>query len=108
MNKVINVNLAFHADTNAVKQQLRSVQTELSQLANSSSLGEHLTAEMQQGIRAAGELKAALTTATSVDTGKLNLSTFNANLQRSGVTLKEFGARLSTLGPQGQIGRAHV
>jgi hypothetical protein len=38
----------------------------------------------------------------NVDTGKLNLTKFTAEMKKSGMTLKDYHATLSRIGPVGQ------
>ena len=100
-NKNVAVNLTFTANTQQAKQQLQSLQSTLSSLTAGSSLGTQITADLQQGINAAAQLKVALTNATNVNTGKLDLGKFNQQLKQSNMGIKQYAQSLASLGPQG-------
>ena len=50
---------------------------------------------------AAYKLKIALEEATDVNTGKLNLTTFNKSLKNNNLSLSELRIQLNKLGPEG-------
>jgi hypothetical protein len=50
---------------------------------------------------AAKSLGAALDGAFDVNTGMLDLSSFNQSLQKSGMSLKDYSAKLTMLGQEG-------
>jgi hypothetical protein len=50
---------------------------------------------------AAKSLGAALDGAFDVNTGTLDLSSFNQSLQKSGMSLKDYSAKLTMLGQEG-------
>ena len=102
MAKNLNVNLTFTANTQQAKMQLQQLQVQLNSLVSNSSLGLNLTKDIREGISAASQLKNMLQSATNVDTGKLNLSQFNQQLIQSGMTLGQFGSKMSALGTTGQ------
>ena len=96
------VNLQFTANTQQAKQQLQSLQSQLSSLINQPvSIGDTLTADIQQATHAAAELKVHLQNATNVKTGSLDFGKLNASIKQSGMSLKEYGAQLQSLGPKG-------
>ena len=105
MNNV-NVNLTFTADTSQAKAQLETLQTSLRNITNSTNLGtgigSKISADLQQGIKAAAELQVHLKNATNVNTGNLDFSKLSQSLQQSGMSLEQYGAKLRNLGPQGQ------
>ena len=97
------VNLQFTANTQQAKQQLQSLQSQLSSLINQPvSIGDTLTADIQQATHAAAELKVHLQNATNVKTGSLDFGKLNASIKQSGMSLQEYGAQLQSLGPKGQ------
>lgn len=103
MPKQLNVNLAFTADTAKASQGLKALQQQLTQLmntaaTNSSSLG--LTKDIKEATTAAAQLKAQLSSAMNAN-GTLDLTKFNDSLKASGMTLEQYRAKLSALGPEG-------
>lgn len=105
MAKNINVNLQFTANTQQVKAQLQSVQQQLIQIANTSLQPQGIkgiTTELVSGVNAAKQLGVALQSATSTETGVLNIQKFNTILKQSGTSLATYQKQLSALGPAGQ------
>ena len=105
MAKQLNVNLGFTADTSQAAAQLQQLQKQLQDLVltggqKASPLG--LTKELMQATEKAAELKIALEGATNPKTGMLDLSKFNANLQKSNTSIQEYAQHLYNLGPAGQ------
>ena len=100
--KNISVNLTFNANTQAAKAQLQSLQNLLSNIA-ATGAGHPLalTPEIQQATQAALNLKIALQNATNVNTGKLDLSKFQSKLKQSKMSIEQYAAALTRLGPQG-------
>ena len=101
--KNIQVNLQFNANVQNAKAQLTSLQNQLNTLvqnnASAGSLG--ITPQIQEATRSAMDLKIALNNATNVNTGKLNLNKFEAELKRSGKSIQEYAQHLRALGPEG-------
>ena len=109
MAKHLNVNLAFTADTSQAKAQLQDLQRQLTNLATVSSVNKFdLTKDIREATQAAAQLKVQLESATNATTGKLDLSQFNAQLQKSGMSLSDYQAKLSAMGPAGQQAFASV
>lgn len=105
MARQLNVNLVFNANVSQAKQQMNSLQTSISQMQNSlnSQISMNgLTAELSKAQNAVISLKANLNSAFDVNTGKLDLTKFNQNLQRSGMTLKNYRQSLQLMGSEGQ------
>ena len=103
MDRRLNVSLGFNADTRAAKQQIQSLQDQLTALVNSPvGLGEKLTADLVKASHAAAELKVHLKNATNVDTGALDFSKLNQSITKSGQSLSSYASQLQKLGPQGQ------
>jgi TP901 family phage tail tape measure protein len=104
MAKQLNVNLAFTADTSNAKAQIQSLQSQLTQLASSASSGKFsnlgITEEINNGIKAANELKSILQSSTT-STGSLDLSKFNQALKDSGKKIGDYAKDLTNLGPEG-------
>ena len=103
MAKQLNVNLAFTANTSEAKQQIQSLQQQLTQLTNMpvSLKGQKLTQEIIQASNAAAELKIHLQNATNVQTGNLDFTKLNQSIKNSGSSLAEYGEKLKALGPAG-------
>ena len=107
MAKTISVNLAFTADTSAARNQLNALKSELTTLTTSAvSLtgGKQLgiTTELAKAATQAAQLKVQLESATNVNTGRLDLTKFNSQLQQSGMSINQYKNALQQLGPQGQ------
>ena len=103
MAKHLNVNLAFTADTNAAKTQIKDLQNQLSNLMGSvgknSSFG--ITDEVKKASSAVATLQSQLKNAINTDTGKLNLTEFNKSMRKSNMRLKDYKTALTSLGPEG-------
>ena len=103
MNNNIQVNLQFTANAAQARQELQSLQTQLTSLINQPvPIGATMTKEIQQATAAAAELKVHLQNATNVKTGALDFGKLNSSIKQSGMSLSEYGAKLQALGPQGQ------
>lgn len=102
----IQVNLKFNADVQQAKQSMLDLQNSLRSLTTtdlSKSMGSMgLTQEIQEATVKVTQLRTQLEAATNVNTGKLNLKTFNTQLKTSGNTLEQYKASLMALGPAGQ------
>lgn len=104
MAKQLNVNLAFIADTSQAKAKIQELQNSLTALVNAptGNFGNKMTKDIQQGIKAAAELKTHLQKATNVETGNLDFSKLNQSIKQSGTSLNEYGQKLQSLGADGQ------
>ena len=102
MAKRLNVNLAFSADTSKAKAQLQDLQKQLSSLMNDTNLNAELRIgdSAQRAIPQIAQLKAQLDNATT-SAGTLDLSKFNESLKRSGITIRDYGRTLNSLGSEG-------
>ena len=103
MAKQLNINLAMTADAGKAKAELQALQRSLDNLMmsanrNNTSLG--LSKELSNATAMAAKLKVQLESATT-STGKLDLTQFNQQLNKSGLTLKDYRTALTSLGPQG-------
>lgn len=101
ISRQIGVNLAFSTDTKQAQQQL--FRNQLTQLINTapSSGFSGFTKELQTATTAAATLKTQLENAINVNAGKLDLGKFQRSLKTSGITLADYKAQLTALGPQG-------
>lgn len=97
--------IAFTADTAKAKQQLQSLQTQLTSLNQlkftSDGGGFGITKEVQSALTAVNQLQAQLNSAINVDTGKLDLGKFSQSLKSSGMSLASYRKQLEQLGPEG-------
>ena len=104
MTKQIQIKLNFMSDTTAAKQSIKSLQTELGNLAAtpiSTGATKQMVAELQEGRMAAIQLRGALQKATNVDTGRLNFGKFQQQLKASNMDLNKLATSLGRMGPQG-------
>ena len=106
MPKQLNVNLGFTADTSKARQQIQELQQSITDLmkASDAKTGAPLKLgdELKEASLAASQLKQMLTSATNVDTGKLDLGKFSMQLKQSNMTLETLGKSLTKMGPQGE------
>ena len=104
MAKQLNVNLGFTADTSQAKAKIQELQNSLTALINTptGNFGNKMTKDIQQGIKAAAELKTHLKNATNVETGSLDFSKLNQSIKQSGSSLNVYGQKLQALGVDGQ------
>ena len=103
MAKHLNVNLDFNANTSKAQSQIQSLVSELNKLSQGVGLSKELpiTQEILEAQHAAKQLGMALEQATNVDTGKLDLTSFNQQLKNSGMTLQQYSSQLTMLGSAG-------
>ena len=106
MPKQLNVNLGFTADTSKARQQIQELQRSITDLMKVSDAKTgaplKLGDELKEASLAASQLKQMLTSATNVDTGKLDLGKFSMQLKQSNMTLETLGKSLVKMGPQGE------
>ena len=102
LNK-LDFQLNFSANTNEAKRELISLQKTLSDLTSSSIKGNHLplTKDIADATEAVGSLKAALASATNLETGKLDLVKFSDSLRQSGLTIEDYRKHFANLGAEG-------
>ena len=105
-NQTIGVNLKFSADVSAAKRAMAELQTSLSQINNvaatSANPGVRISQDLHQASQAAAQLRVQLQNAFNQDTGKLNLTKFNMEMKNAGMSLEQYRAKLTSIGPQGQ------
>ena len=104
MAKQLNVNLAFTADAQQAKAQIQSLQTALNQIVQAPvniNTGS-MTKGLQEASLAASQLKNHIQAAVNIDTGTLDFAKLNASLQKSGISLSDYAAKIAAIGPTGQ------
>ena len=102
-NQQIGINMKFTADTSQAKNQIQTLQTQLTQAITAASKSDFtVNKQLQEAISSAAELKSMLTAATNVNTGNLDLSKFSESLSRSESSLKDYAKQLIELGPAGE------
>ena len=97
MAKRLNYTIGVTADTSKLEASLQSALTSLQNLGAKSQM----VPTLQQASATALDLAKNLQSAVNVNTGKLDLSVFNRNLEASGQSLKSYYNQLSQLGPTG-------
>lgn len=105
-NKALNVKVNMQVDSSQARQEVQTLAKEIKQvtsLANSGSFngGLGIAKDINEAIKAAGNLKSALAEAVNPLTGNLNLTKFNDQLKASGMTLTDYRNQLQALGPMG-------
>ena len=101
MAKQLNVDLNFSANTSQAKQQILELQTALSKITTSGSIGVDST-KMKEASAAAKELSIHLNNAFNAQTGKLDLSKLDKSLKTSSTNVTELSNKLLSAGNQGQ------
>ena len=105
LNQQQVVNLAFTADASQAKTELKQLQNSLQNLVNFTALTSNsmnFTKDIQQATAAAAQLKVQLQAATNVNTGNLDLTKFQDQLNKSGMSLEKYQNALFQLGPVGE------
>ena len=104
MAKQLNVKLGFQADTSQAKAQIDALNQSLQKIATSipNLKNKFDTSAIRDASNAAMELQQHLQKATDVNTGKLNLATFQASLKASNKDLNQLKKDLEKIGPEGQ------
>ena len=101
----LNVNLAFTADTNKAKAELKALRKSLNDLVTGTALKTpdfKFTKDIQEATRAAAQLRTQLDSAINVDTGNLDLTKFSESMKKSGMSLEKYQNQLYQLGPTGE------
>lgn len=104
MPKQLNVNLAFTADTNKAKAQLKELQQSLQDIAKLPGKANSLfdDTDLKNASKAALELQQHLNAAVNVNTGKLDLSRLSTSLKAANKDLNSYYNKLAKIGPEGQ------
>lgn len=99
----LDFTLGFTADTSQAIAEFSKLKSSLQELNAGAVVqpNRQLTSELQTATEKAQELRLILNSATNIKTGNLDLSKFNAELNKSKMTLQDYGAQLNKLGPSG-------
>lgn len=103
--RTVRVNLDFTATTSQAEAALSRLNTNLRNISSQTNLdtgGLRLPEQLNTASIAAIKLRENLQNAINVDTGKLDLSKFNHEMEKSGMSLKQYRDALVSLGPTGQ------
>lgn len=110
VNYAAQYTLGFNTNTNAAKKELQALQTTLKQISNMSIdlVDDDAIQNIKMASDAAMELNQALSAATNVKTGKLDLSAFQQSLSRSGKNVQDLISQLTLAGKTGQTAFAQL
>lgn len=103
--RTVRVNLDFTATTSQAEAALSRLSTNLRNISSQTNLdtgGLRLQEQLNTASVAAIKLRENLQNAINVDTGRLDLSKFNHEMEKSGMSLKQYRDALVSLGPTGQ------
>ena len=103
--RTVRVNLDFTATTSQAEAALSRLSTNLRNISSQTNLntgGLRLPEQLNTASIAAIKLRENLQNAINVDTGRLDLSKFNHEMEKSGMSLKQYRDALVSLGPTGQ------
>lgn len=103
--RTVRVNLDFTATTSQAEAALSRLNTNLRNISSQTNLdtgGLRLPEQLNTASVAAIKLRENLQNAINVDTGRLDLSKFNHEMKKSGMSLKQYRDALVSLGPMGQ------
>ena len=104
-NSEIKVGLKFSADVSRAKQDIKTLESTMSDLMTSISHVDpmdSLTDGLGEARQSAQKLQAALQQSVNIKTGQFDLSKFSKTLKDYGTSLKEVSANLQKLGPEGE------
>ena len=97
----IRVGLQFKGDMSDVEKKLQQLQNTLSSITSGKAIKDMaFTSDINKAVGDATKLQAILKNTTMAN-GNLDLTKFRSELQKSGMTVKELGNSLLSLGPQG-------
>lgn len=108
MPRQFEINLAFTADTEKAKNDIRDLQKTLNQLMSNTSMKTsegtltQFTTETKQAMKDVAQLQAMLNNSVNQSTGRLDLGKFNTSLKESGMTLQTLQKSFLSLGEQGE------
>lgn len=103
--RTVRVNLDFTATTSQAEAALSRLNTNLRNISSQTNLdtgGLRLPEQLNTASVAAIKLRENLQNAINVDTGRLDLSKFNHEMEKSGMSLKQYRDALVSLGSTGQ------
>lgn len=98
--KTLRYSIAVDVDTKKLLEQIDQAVKALQQLG--AAPANQLSQELREGANAALELGTNLQRAVNQETGKLDLTTFNDNLQRGLGNITEYYNRIEKMGPAGR------
>lgn len=105
MPKQINVKLGFEADTSQAKKQIQDLQKSLDNLLTSStknSTFKEFKDDVLEAQQSVFKLQGVLNNSLNADTGRLDLSKFNAQLDAADMSIGTLAADMRKLGPDGE------
>jgi hypothetical protein len=105
MPKQLNVNLAFNADTSQARAEIAKLQKSLDSLMSNSIKNSAFTGfdkDISNAQQSVLRLKTAINNSLNADTGRLDLSKFNAQLNNSGLSLSKLATDMRAMGTDGQ------
>lgn len=103
MNKDMQFNLRFMADTSQAQKQIQSLQNSLSKIVNMNTQNKdfQLTQGLKEASDAAAMLQVQIGKAMNVETGNLDLSKLNQSFKESGMSLQKYQQQLHKIGKEG-------
>ena len=105
-NNRVQVSLAFTADTKQAKQQIDQLQASLTKLTTFSGydlkFGDNFKKEVVEASQSLAQLQTALHSAINQDTGKIDLSKFNASMKSANMTMNDYVRAFKQMGPEGE------
>ena len=103
-DKTISVSLDFTANTNQAENALQSLQGQLRNISNMSTIGQDasMSKKIEEASAAAMKLRQNLQAAFDQKTGQLNLSKLNEEMAKSGMSAEKYRMTLSAIGPEGR------
>ena len=105
-NNRVQVSLAFTADTKQAKQQIDQLQASLTKLTTFSGydlkFGDNFKKEVVEASQSLAQLQTALHSAINQDTGKIDLSKFNASMKSANMTINDYVRAFKQMGPEGE------
>lgn len=105
MSRTVEVRLNFTAETSSAEQALHKLQSSLRNISTQTNLdtgGLRFTNELNQASEAAIKLRQNLQNAINTNTNKLDLSKFQREMDKSGMSLEKYRLVLQQIGPSGQ------
>ena len=105
MPKQLNVNLSFNADTSQARAQIAQLQQSLDKLMSNSMKNSMFTGfdkDISNAQQSVLKLKTVIDNSLNADTGRLDLSKFNTQLNNSGLSLSKLATDMSAMGSDGQ------
>ena len=105
MSRTVEVRLNFTAETSSAEQALNKLQSSLRNISTQTNLdtgGLRFTNELNQASEAAIKLRQNLQNAINTNTNKLDLSKFQKEMDKSGMSLEKYRLVLQQIGPSGQ------